>query len=103
MLERVGRGREEEGGCVMMMMIAAVTTLGVIVQTLPKFLSCYVADIVNKVQKHTNRTLQCLKERKKKEEKELILHTHYCNCMHTCTMGQYRHVLTGKKSHSIST
>ena len=79
-LERVG-GEGEEGGCVMMM-IAAVTTLGVIVQTLPKFLSSYITDIVKKVQKmyaniiiiymnnHLHRAPQCTKERIRKRKKE---------------------------------
>ena len=43
-LERVGKG----GGGVMAQ-VSAVTTLGVIVQTLPKFLSSYSASIVEKV------------------------------------------------------
>ena len=43
-LERVG-----DGGGGVMVQVSAVTTLGVIVQTLPKFLSSYSASIVEKV------------------------------------------------------
>ena len=42
---KVGGG----GGGGVMVQITAVTALGVIVQTLPKFLSSYAADIVDKV------------------------------------------------------
>ena len=53
MLGRVGGGDGVKvgggGGGGVMVQIAAVTALGVIVQTLPKFLSSYATDIVDKV------------------------------------------------------